>query len=286
MGREFVLITGVSSGIGYHSIKYLIDRGYAVIGTVRKEADKVRLVEEFSDHFFPLVFDVVDKKRIEECVGELSDILKGNKLKALVNNAGIAKGGPIELLSEDDFRQQMEVNLFAVRNVTNAFLPFLKGDHEKNIQGGKIIMISSISGYFNSPFNGAYCISKHAMESLGEIYRRELYMYNIDVVSIQAGPIASKIWEKNIDKCKEYLSTDYSVLCKRADSLLRKSERRALQPEVVSARILKILKKKSKTAYVINSNLLATIFFTKVLPKRWVDKILYNQFFKTKQNES
>lgn len=282
MAREFILITGVSSGIGYSSVKYLIDKGYTVIGSVRKEADRVRLINDFPDYFHPLVFDVVDTKRIAECVEELKVILNGNKLKALVNNAGIAKGGPIELLSEEDFRLQMEVNLFAVRNVTNAFLPFLKGDHEKGIKGGKIIMISSISGYFNSPFNGAYCVSKHAMESLGEIYRRELYMYNIDVVSIQAGPIASKIWVKNIDKCKEYLNTDYSTLCKRADSLLKKSEKRALQPEVMSERIYKIIKKKSKTAYVINSNLLATLFFTKVMPKRWVDKILYNQFFKTK----
>jgi len=73
-------------------------------------------------------------------------------------------------------------------------------------------MISSISGVFNTPFNGAYCISKHAMESLGEIYRRELVMYDIDVVSIQAGPIASKIWTKNIGKYEEYKGTDYEKL--------------------------------------------------------------------------
>lgn len=277
-----MLITGVSSGIGLDAVGYLIDKGYAVIGSVRKEADVVRLQKEFSEHFYPLVFDVVNTDQIQKSVQRVKELLNGDNLKALVNNAGIAKGGPIELLSDDDFRLQMEVNLFAVRNVTNAFLQFLKGDIVTRKEGGKIIMISSISGYFNSPFNGAYCISKHAMESLGEIYRRELYMYNIDVVSIQPGPIASKIWEKNIDQCEEYLNTDYSVLCKRANKLLRESQEKALNPEVVSKTIYKILVKKSKTAYVINTNLLATLFFTKMMPKRWVDKILYNIFFKTK----
>ena len=143
-------------------------------------------------------------------------------------------------------------------------------------------MISSISGYFNSPYNGAYCISKHAMESLAEIYRRELYMYNIDVVNIQPGPIASKIWKKNIDQCEQYLESDYKSLCLNVNKLMKKSQKDALNPLVISKTIEKILKRKTKTHFVINKNLIGTYIFTKLLPKRLADKIMYKQFFKTK----
>ena len=278
--KGFVLITGVSTGIGYNATKYLIDQGYSVLGSVRKRTDADRISAELGQNYYPLIFDVTNPDQLRKAKEEVDEILGDNKLKALVNNAGIAKGGPIELLSDEDFRWQMEVNLFAVRNVTNTFLPLLKGNRDQKVQGGKIIMISSISGYFNSPYNGAYCISKHAVESLAEIYRRELYMYNIDVVSLQPGPIASEIWKKNIDVCKDYEDSDYQVLCRRADKVLRKSKDSALDPIVVSKLIARSIERKSKLSYVINRNLFGTIVFTKWIPRRWMDKILYKQFFK------
>ena len=281
MNKGYVLITGVSSGIGYDASKYLIAQGYRVIGSVRKEADAQRLINDFGESYIPLLFDVTDREQVAKGKEKVQSILNGQRLLALVNNAGVAIGGPIELLTDEDFRWQMEVNLFAVRNITNAFLDLLKGSREQKLKGGKIIMISSISGYFNAPYNGAYCVSKHAMESLAELYRRELYMYDIDVVSIQPGPIASKIWEK-INSCEEYLDTDYATLCRRANKLIQHSQKNALEPRVISKIIEKIITKRTKTKFVVNKNLWMTLFFTKVIPARWVDKILYKQFFKTK----
>ena len=80
----------------------------------------------------------------------------------------------MNLLPDDKFRKQIEVNLFGVRNVTNVFLPLLGAYKGFAGQPGRIINNSSLAGVFNTPFNGAYCVSKHAVESLGEIYRREL----------------------------------------------------------------------------------------------------------------
>ena len=214
------MITGVSSGIGYDATRHLIAHGYRVMGSVRKEIDVERLTQDFGENYIPLLFDVTKQDQVIIAKDKVEKILKGKKLKAIINNAGVAQGGPMELLDDKKFRWQMEVNLFAVRNITNTFLDLLKGEREAKIKGGKIIMISSISGYFNSPYNGAYCVSKHAMESLAELYRRELFMYDIDVVTIQPGPIASKIWEKNINSCNEYADTDYATLCRRADKVL------------------------------------------------------------------
>lgn len=188
-------------------------------------------------------------------------------------------GGPIELIPEDKFRYQLEVNFFSVRTVTNTFLPLLKGDRQKKIQGGKIIMISSISGVFNTPFNGAYCVSKHAMESLAEIYRRELMMYDIDVVSIQPGHIQSKLWGKNIDQYAEYKGTYYEKLLNKSNRIMKAAEGNALPASVISKLIYKILTRKTKLAFVVNKHWLSTVFFIRYMPKRWVDRLLYKTLY-------
>jgi len=275
--KGYVLITGVSSGIGYDAVDYLIKKGYHVFGSVRKKEDVERLNLQFPKNFTCLQFDVTQKDQVESAYLVVQQLLGTNKLTGLVNNAGLALGGPMELMDDEKFRYQMEVNLFSVRTVTNIFLPLLKGDRKKSIPGGKIIMISSISGIFNTPFSGAYCISKHAMESLGEIYRRELMMYNIDVVSIQPGPIKSKLWTKNIDKYPEYDGTEYEKLLHRSNKIMKAAERNALPAVVISKLIFKILTQKTQLHFVVNKNWLSTVLFIKYMPPRWVDRIFYKK---------
>jgi len=275
-----VLITGVSTGIGNNAVGYLIKNNYHVFGSVRKKEDVIRLQAQYPTNFTCLQFDVTKPTEVKIAYNEITKILGDNLLSGLVNNAGLALGGPIELMDDEKFRYQMEVNLFAVRNITNTFLPLLKGNKAEKIKGGKIIMISSISGVFNTPFNGAYCISKHAMESLAEIYRRELMMYDIDVVSIQPGPIQSKLWVKNVNKYSEYDNTAYAQLMKRSNKIMENAAQNALPAEVISKLILKILTKKTPLAFIVNKNKLATILFTKYMPARWVDRIFYKRLFK------
>ncbi len=277
--KKYVLITGVSSGIGYDATQFLIKNGYHVFGSVRKEVDKQRLNNDFLENFTCLQFDVTKKEEVRQSFLQVKEILGKNKLVGLVNNAGLALGGPIELMDDDKFRYQMEVNLFSVRMVTNIFLPLLKGDKKKKIKGGKIIMISSISGIFNTPFNGAYCVSKHALESLAEIYRRELMMYDIDVVSIQPGPIESSIWKKNIDQYPEYNGTEYEKLLHKSNKIMKAAKRNALPASVISKLILKILTRKTKRHFIVNKNWLPTVLFIKFMPARWVDRIFYKQMF-------
>ena len=277
---KYVLITGISTGIGNDAAGFLIDKGYHVFGSVRKEEDVVRLNSQYPKQLTCLKFDVTKIDEVKAAFSMVEKELNGTKLSGLVNNAGLALGGPIELMDDEKFRYQMEVNLFSVRNVTNVFLPLLKGDKSKNIKGGKIIMISSLSGIFNTPFNGAYCISKHAMESLGETYRRELMMYDIDVVSIQPGPIQSKLWDKNINKYEEFSDTDYGKLMGRANKIMKNAERNALPARTISKLIYKILTQKTRLAFVVNKNKFMTILFVKYAPARWVDRYFYKQFFK------
>lgn len=275
-----LVITGVSSGIGYDAVRYLTARGYRVFGSVRKESDAERLQNDFPERFVPLVFDVRDKEAVLDAAKQVGDLLNGQLLTGLVNNAGLSIAGPMALIPDDDFREQLEVNLVGVRYVTNAFLPLLGMQKDPVAKPGKIINISSMSGVFNSPFSGSYCVSKHALESLGEIYRRELMLFGIDVISIQPGPIRSEIWEKNIGTMERYKGTAYDAYAEMADQIIRDSEKRALPTETISKLIDKILNTdKPKTAYMVTRNKLL-MHIAKRLPPRVLDRLIWKKLSK------
>jgi NAD(P)-dependent dehydrogenase (short-subunit alcohol dehydrogenase family) len=174
------------------------------------------------------------------------------------------------------------VNVIDTRNVINAFLPHLGvpsgSEDEQDGQPGRIINISSISGILNTPMNGAYCVAKHAQESLGEIYRRELMEYGIDVVSIQPGPIQSKLWDKNIGSLDRYSDSIYRTMIRNSDEIMREAERGALPAETVSRLIAKIISsRRPKLAYIVHRHKWRAWLLAKVLPARFVDRQLWKR---------
>lgn len=271
-----ILITGVSSGIGYDAVRHFIEIGYHVFGSVRTDEDADRLRANFPSNFTCIKFDVTRPDEVDSARKIVADILDGNMLTALVNNAGYALGGPMAMLSTDAFRKQFEVNVVGVREVTNAFLPLLGASLDYAGPRAKIINISSISGIVNTPMNGAYCVTKHALESMTEVYRRELCLYGIQLSTIQPGPIQSHLWEKNMRTMDQYLSTDYGVIAKNTAGIIRQAQREAQHPEVISSLIEEIINsKRPKLSYIVTRRKLANYLFAKLIPRRIVDWILY-----------
>ena len=280
-----ILITGVSTGIGYDAVKHFLQLGYRVFGSVRSDADATRLTQEFPTNFTCLQFDVVDVDSIKSAVVQVRTELGDESLTALVNNAGYALAGPMALLSDAAFRKQMEVNVYGVRNVTNAVLPLLGATSEFKGEPGKVINISSISGIFNSPMNGAYCVSKHALESMAEVYRRELMIYGIKFSSIQPGPIESKLWEKNDDTLNEYFDSDYGNMAKNTTKIIHAGKRDALPASVISNLIEKIINSKNpRLSYVVHRDKLRIFMLTRLLPKFLVDRLIYRHLNKPLQS--
>src|ERR1700760_888254 len=141
-----VVITGASTGIGWGTAQLLIDKGYRVFGSVRKQADAERLVGEFGGNFTPLLFDVTDEAAVLAASREVRAALNGETLAGLVNNAGIAVPGPVLELSADEFRRQLDVNVIGTIISTQAFGPLLGTDASLKGPRGKIVMISSVAG--------------------------------------------------------------------------------------------------------------------------------------------
>ena len=271
---KHILITGVSSGIGRDTLRLLHLNGYHIFGSVRKELDAKNLLKEYPERFTPLIFDVQD----QDAVVKASKIVFDNcdALFALINNAGVAVPGPMQCMSEEDFERQLDINLKSVRRITNLFLPLLGASPNHNHTPGRIINISSISGLFNSPFNGAYCISKHALESITDIYRRELRKYGIKVIAIEPGPIKTEIWQKNLNSMEKYANTDYFDVLQKADMMIENAEKSALPVTRISNLILKcLIKKHPKTRYIVHRNKLAFKLLAYYLPDKLVDWIIY-----------
>ena len=273
-----VLVTGVSTGIGKSIAEELIKSDFFVIGSVRNEEDADYLNNKYSDKFKHIIFDVCKKDQIEKSKDIVKDILDKNKsyLCSIINNSGIAVGGPIRYLDTNEFRKQFEVNYFGLIDVTKTFLDLLI-DSNKYPLKNKIINIGSISGKRSYPFVAPYTSSKHALEGFSDSLRRELLIHDIDVVLIEPGPIKTPIWNKvpKIEK-NPFLNTEYGPsLIKFNTSYLKAIESDGYAPNVVSEKVVRILQtNKPKTRYVITKKIFKNYYIPGFLPDRWVDKMI------------
>ena len=269
-----IVTTGVSSGIGRASLDLLHEKGYHIFGSVRNQADADKLSKIYPDRFTPLLFDVQNHDevvRASKVVFEHCETLAG-----LINNAGIAIPGPLEHLSEKQFEKQLDVNVKSIRRITNLFLPLLGAKLNASKPPGRIINISSVSGLFNSPYNGAYSISKHALESMTDIYRRELRRYGIKVIAIEPGPIKTEIWKKNLNKMDEFKDSDYYEVLQKADKIIENAKRNALPVENVSRLVAKCLTvSRPKTRYIVHKNKFAFRLMAYYLPDKITDWLVH-----------
>src|SRR5215468_6996071 len=271
-----VVVTGASTGIGLATAKLLLDKGFRVFGSVRKQADADRLKGEFGANFTPLIFDVTDEPAVLAAAREVRAALNGEKLAGLVNNAGMSVAGPVLGLSADKFRQQMEVNVIGPVIVTQAFGPLLGADPSLKGPPGRIVMISSVAGKSGAPFTSAYAASKHAIEGLSESLRRELMLFGIDVIIVAPGPVKTPIWTKGQSSfdMNKYKNSPYLPALQKVTAYMAHLDSIGLPAEKIAEVVYNALTLPNpKVRYHIAPDPMRHLM-TAVLPKRMVDKII------------
>ncbi|MBP6177233.1 MAG: SDR family NAD(P)-dependent oxidoreductase [Anaerolineales bacterium] len=271
-----VVVTGASTGIGLGVVKVLIQNGYRVFGSVRKQADAERLKANFGDAFTPLIFDVTDEAAVQAAAEQVRSELGGETLFGLVNNAGVATPAPIMHQPIADFRSQMEINLVGQLIVSQAFIPLLGADRTLSGKPGRIVNMSSVSGKRGSPFVGAYVASKHALEGLSETMRIELMLYGIDVIIVGPGAVATPIWDKaeQVD-LTPYQNSDYLEAAVKLQKFLVEDGRKGYPPEKVGEVVLRALTAtRPRVRYSVVPNALKNWVIPSLLPKRLMDLIL------------
>src|ERR1700723_1758154 len=270
-----VVVTGASTGIGWATAKLLLARGFRVFGSVRKAQDAERLRSEFGANFTPLLFDVTDEAAVRAAAGEVRAALNGETLAGLVNNAGIAVGGPALELAADEFRRQLEVNVIGPIIATQAFGPLLGSDPSLKGPRGKIVMISSVAGKNGNPLSSAYSASKHAIEGLSESLRREMMLFGIDVIIIAPGGVETPIWRKadEVD-ISAYKNSPYFPALQRVRNFMLHLSEIGLPPEKIATRVADVLTSANpRVRYEITPDPMRHLIMG-MLPKRTVDRII------------
>jgi NAD(P)-dependent dehydrogenase (short-subunit alcohol dehydrogenase family) len=197
---KVILITGCSSGFGLHTAAHLATCGCHVIATMRNLGKQNALLSEMKRRGVTaeiLQLDVTDKASVKTVIKHIA--IKHGYVDVLVNNAGYGLGGFFEDLADDEIRKIMETNFFGVQNVTREVIPLMRQRAH-----GKIINISSVSGFSASPAFGAYNASKWALEGFSESLRYEMKFFGIDVLLIEPGIYKTKIFYENFRQAANF----------------------------------------------------------------------------------
>ena len=204
-----IVITGVSSGLGFESARSFIESGYTVFGSLRKQEDAARVHQALGKNFIPLIFDIRNHSDIDIAANIVRAKLNGNILAGLINNAGSAEICPLLHVDPDSFRDQFEVLVLGPLVVTQRFSPMLYSADDSK-PSGRIINISSISGIEAYPPFGCYATFKHALEGLSKSLRKEFKRYGVKVIVVGPGNIKTEIWNKfTVKQIEKYKHTDF-----------------------------------------------------------------------------
>jgi NAD(P)-dependent dehydrogenase (short-subunit alcohol dehydrogenase family) len=175
------LITGSPRGFGRSLTEAVLEAGDSVLATARQPEQLDDLVARYGERVRPVALDVTDAGAAVRAVREAADAF--GRLDVVVNNAGYANSAPIEEVAEDDFRAQIETNLFGVVNVTRAALPVFRAQ-----RSGTFVQFSSIGGRVGgTPGLGAYQAAKFAVEGFSEVLANEVAPFGVRVIIVEPG---------------------------------------------------------------------------------------------------
>jgi NAD(P)-dependent dehydrogenase (short-subunit alcohol dehydrogenase family) len=275
--RGAVMITGASTGIGRATALHLASKGLRVFAGVRKPADGEKLVADGGASIEPLIIDVADGASIEHATAELGERLGSSRLVGLVNNAGIAVGGPQEYLPLSDWRRQFEVNVFGLIDTTQRVLPHLFASR------GRVVNITSMGGKVATPMMGPYSASKFAVEGLTDALRMELRPFGVWAACVEPGAVKTEIWRKADEEIAQAKTDLPEVAQQRYANLitgLAKFSANSARNGVDAIKVARavehaLLASRPRTRYPVGPDARAGLFLRWLLPDRAFEWLLY-----------
>ena len=269
-----VLVTGCSSGIGLAVARLLRDCGWAVLPTARKTEDMDRLrTEEFN----PVQLDMIDSAAIQQTANDVLRLF-GGKLGALVNNAGYGQPGAMEDMTREAMRDQFEVNVFGLQELTNQLVPAFRR------QGyGRIVNVSSVLGRLSIPFMGIYSASKHAVEAMSDAMRVELWNSGVAVSLVEPGPIETAFRKTSKDRAvsqrehfgRSHFKKYYREQMNGAEAKKKLTHFFMVSPEAVARKIRHALESpRPRRRYPVTAVAYMIEFLRHFVPDGLIDRIM------------
>jgi NAD(P)-dependent dehydrogenase (short-subunit alcohol dehydrogenase family) len=252
-GRRRAVVTGASTGIGRATALRLARDGYHVYASVRREGDGADLARAAGGGVTPIVMDVRSAGQIAQAARTVEAHVAGRGLDVLVNNAGYGVFAPLEVVSMDAFRDQLDVNVSGQLAVTQAFLPMLRSAR------GRVVMIGSLAGRITMPFAGPQAASKRAIAALADALRLELAPWGLQVILVEPASIRSAAVEKLRRDTAAVLagldargSEAYGELLTNAVRRALDLERHGSHPDVVAEAIARALaRRRPRARYLV-----------------------------------
>ncbi len=183
-------ITGASKGMGLEITKAVLNNGDKVIATSRNTETLLEKNVDYKENLLPVKLDITNEKDVENAISK--GIEKFGQIDVVVNNAGYNLLGNIEELSDTEFRETMNVNVFAMANIIRKVLP-----HLRRQKSGHIINTSSMMGYMGYAGNGSYNASKFAVIGLSEALAQEVAPFGIKVTILAPGTFRTSFMSKD-----------------------------------------------------------------------------------------
>ena len=265
-----VLITGASSGIGKETAITLIKEGYLVYAAARR-LEKMDDLKQLGG--IPLKMDITKEEDVIAVIDEINRNHGG--VDILINNAGFAIYGAMEDIPLDKARYQFEVNMFGLARITQLVLPKMRKK-----RAGKIVNISSMGGKIYTPLGSWYHATKHALEGWSDCLRFELKPFNIDVIIIEPGGIATEFADVTFQNIQEV--SGKGPYNKMVESMLGNTQNsngnerlQGSPPSVIANAILQAIKAdRPRTRYVAGAMAKPLIAMRKYLGDRVFDSLL------------
>lgn len=276
-----LLVTGASTGIGEACARHMAAKGWTVFAGVRSQKDADALKQGAVGDLRPIILDVTKPEQVQAAVATIGAALGTRRLSGLLNNAGIAKMGPLAIQPLEDFEAHFAVNVFGLLRVTQAFVPLLGADSARQGPPGRIVTITSVGGKIAAPFLGAYTATKHANEAMTDTLRRELAIYGIDAIAVGPGSVRTPIWDKaeKDNEDGQYASSDWAEPLKVFEETMLTGGKTGLPPEKIAEVVEHALSSpKPKARYAPVPDKLTNFTIASRLPKRWLDKIFIKRF--------
>jgi NAD(P)-dependent dehydrogenase (short-subunit alcohol dehydrogenase family) len=174
-------ITGASKGLGLSLVKQLLDQGYQVAATSRNLEDLNKAAGENNANFLALTADLKTEASVNKAVN--AAVARFGKLDVVVNNAGYGLAGSLEELTDQESRDNFDINVFGALNVIRSVMP-----HLRKQRSGHILNISSVAGFTGSfPGFGIYCATKFALGGLTESLAAEVKPFGVNVTLVEPG---------------------------------------------------------------------------------------------------
>jgi NAD(P)-dependent dehydrogenase (short-subunit alcohol dehydrogenase family) len=267
-----ILITGAARGIGFTLVKRALARGDTVFAAVRKASDVDRFPA--SERLRVVLMDVSDSNSVELAFNEIDRLLDAAWLDSIVHCAAISEPGAVELTPVAEFESHLNTNTLGSLRILKAAIPRLRG-HD-----GRLVLVTSLWGQASGALLGAYCASKHAIESLADTARRETDGMNLHIIVAEPGVVVTDMFTGQATAAKAYIDkmavqdrSMYGALYQRYFKLVSKAS--GITADQCAAGIEKALfSTHPASRYRIGTDSKIVVLLNWLLPDRWMDRMM------------